>query len=280
MSCLIFNFLVLKGQEGIAVVQLYHTWYPLDVLVAGSQQAENPSREVIQMGASVPLSKEPPISKTLCFFLVPSVMTWVLSCTFLTRSPLSGSKHQSISLTAESTSAWQLPATAWSGALKDHRVGHTAAPKIPLTYLGPSGDLQIPEAEWQEWLEGIAQSAGCRRTTAPKIALRSVSGLQFFLVMLSFMVKIRFMTSVHGFKATEVHRPHSAPITCFGFFFLGSKILCFSLFFFHPSCADWQVVATLTIFCYCDRAYVITLKAFHSFHCLPRDRTGGHYLED
>lgn len=171
-------------------------------------------------------------SKTLCFFSVASVVICVLSCTFPTWSPLPGSKHQSISHPAESTSAWQLPVTAWSAAPKDDQLGHTPAPTTPLTYLRPSGDLQIPEAEWQEcaWRcsTGTASQLDAEGPLAPKIALRSVSGLQFSLVMLSLMVKIRFMTFVHCFKATEVHRHDSTPIMFF--FFLAPKYCVFHCF--------------------------------------------------
>lgn len=58
--------------------------------------------------------------------------------------PLHNTRHQAFSHTFEYISAWPLPPTAWSDAQKIVMLG-TSAYTSPFTYLGLSGDLQIPE---------------------------------------------------------------------------------------------------------------------------------------
>lgn len=67
----------MKDQEWIVFLQLYHTWYPLSDILNGLWWAIDLSREAIQAadGASMPLSIESPITKTLSLFSVALVMT-------------------------------------------------------------------------------------------------------------------------------------------------------------------------------------------------------------
>jgi len=75
------------------------------------------SRVVIwrQMGASVLLSKESPITKTLHLLLAALVVIRVLGWTFLVPSPLSSSKPLSLASPFSHTRAWNLLARGTSG---------------------------------------------------------------------------------------------------------------------------------------------------------------------
>jgi len=70
----------------------------LDVPNAGFQQAASSLESLSrwQVGASGPLSKGSPITKTLCTFLVALVMFWLLGWPFLVSLPLFSSKLLSV----------------------------------------------------------------------------------------------------------------------------------------------------------------------------------------